>query len=168
MRNIKLITAVLLLFLFSASQLWAQMGHNADGRGGKSAREGKDSGGQGLKPFTDMGTAVPDFLLIDLNLTKEQVGQIVHLRDVHMKNIKQLQEEAFNKREELHRLWSEKAAEQEKISAMQKEIISLRDQMRDKIAQYLQDVRKILTPEQRSMLRNYWNAWDGGYIVHGN
>jgi len=130
--------------------------------------EGRDTGGQALKPFSDMIIAIPDFLLIDLNLTDEQTVQIVSLRGKCLKDIKPLQENAFNRRKDLHQAWSEKAAEQEKISAMQKEIKVTRDRMRNSLARYLQEVKKVLTPEQWSMLRNYWTAWDRGYIVPGN
>ena len=49
------------------------------------------------------------------------------------------------------------------ISIMQKDIKILQERMRQKTGEYLQEVRKNLTPEQRTMLRPYWTVWDSGY-----
>jgi chromosome segregation ATPase len=159
----KIITAILLMVILSSAS-HAQMGRGMGGRG-MGHGTGDQGGGrsaqlQDAKHSLDRATAVPDILLIDLDLTDEQVSQITFLRDAHIKDIKFLKEALFSKRTNLNDLLTEKTAEQEKITSIRKEIKDIRDQIQDKTAQYLQAVRKILTSEQTLVLQYYWLIWD--------
>jgi hypothetical protein len=129
--------------------------HNIGGKSG-----GRSTERQGDNPSLDLTTAIPDFALMDLNLTRDQASKINLLRETLLNDVKVLQEETFNKREDLKLIWLENTPDQGKISTMQQEIKDLQDRMRQKTSQYLQEVRKNLTPEQRTMLHPYWTVWD--------
>ena len=86
--------------------------------------------------------------------------KISFLRDALLKDIKVLQEETFNKWSELTLIMQENTPDQGKISSMQNDIKILQKRMRLRTSEYLQEVRKNLTPEQRSILRPYWTVWD--------
>jgi Spy/CpxP family protein refolding chaperone len=156
-------TAILLMAILSSAS-FAQMGRGMGGRGmGRGMGEqggGRSAQWQDTKHSLDRATAVPDLLLIDLDLTDEQASQITFLRDAHIKDIKFLKETLFSKRIHLNDLLTEKTSEQDKITSVRKEIKDIRDQIQDKTAQYLQAVRKILTSEQTSVLGSYWLIWD--------
>jgi Spy/CpxP family protein refolding chaperone len=156
-------TAILLMVILSSASL-AQMGRGMGGRGmGRGMGEqggGRSAQFEDAKQSLDRVTAIQDLLLIDLDLTDEQVTQITFLRDAHIKDIKFLKETLFSKRINLNDLLTEKTPEQEKITSIRQEIKDIRDQIQDKTAQYLQAVRKILTSEQTSVLRYYWLIWD--------
>jgi hypothetical protein len=159
----KIMIAILLMVILSSASL-AQMGRGMGGRG-MGRGMGEQSGGrsaqwQDATHSLDRETAVPDLLLIDLNLTDEQISQITFLRDAHIKDVKFLKETLFGKRINLNDLLTENTSEQEKITSIRQEIKDIRDQIQDKTAQYLQAVRKILTSEQTSVLRYYWLIWD--------
>ncbi len=163
MKKAAVMMIVMLLIMALAAVSFAQMG-----RGGSSRSMGGQSGGrstekQGIKPSLDLTNAIPDFTLIDLNLTRDQASKINSLRDALLNVVKVLQEETFKKQGDLKLILHENTPDQGKISTMQKEIKDLQDQMRLLTSQYLQEVRSNLTPEQRTMLRPYWTVWDSGY-----
>lgn len=85
-----------------------------------------------------------------LGLTAEQTAKIGDLREAHLKDIKPLRDKMFSKRGELKLLWLQKTPDREKITAVQKEIGSLRDQMQDKMTSHRLAMLNILTPEQRT------------------
>ena len=90
-----------------------------------------------------------------LNLTADQETKVRSLKDAHLKEVKPLQDKMFSKRGELRLLWQEKNPDQEKITAVQREIRSLRDQVQDKATENRLAFFKILTPEQQSKLQIY-------------
>ena len=61
----------------------------------------------------------------------------------------------FSKRGELKLLWLQKTPDQEKITAVQKEIGSLRDQMQDKMTSHRLAMFNVLTPEQRTKVQAF-------------
>ena len=161
-----IISVLFVVALVSVSS--AQMGMGGRGMGGRGMGgqgSGRNMEGPGTKQSLDMATAVPDFVLIDLNLTQEQTSQITVLRESLVKDLHPLKEAVFAERLNLNELRAG-TPKDEKIAASQNEIKSIRNRMQDRTAQYLQAVRRILTPEQRSILRQYWSVWDGGYIIH--
>ena len=167
MKKITIATTALLSVAMLPYVAFAQMG----GRGIGGYGIGGPGGGQGevhAKQSLDMATAVPDFLLIDLNLSGEQASQITILRDAFLRDIKPLKEEIFNIRIKLSELSAGKRDEQDKIVALRTEIKDIRGELQGRTAQYLQAVRKLLAPEQRSQLRYYWTIWDGGHFLYGN
>ena len=88
-----------------------------------------------------------------LNLTAEQKAKIDTLRDAFVKDVKPLEDQMFSKKGDLRLLWQEKNPDQAKITAKQKEIRALRDQIQDKALNYRFTVLNTLTPEQQDTLR---------------
>jgi Spy/CpxP family protein refolding chaperone len=88
-----------------------------------------------------------------LGLTDEQTAKIRDLREAHLKDIKPLHDKMFSKRGELKLLWLQKTPDREKITAVQKEIGSLRDQMQDKMTGHRLAMFDVLTPEQRTKVQ---------------
>ena len=116
---------------------------------------GRDGGGRGRGPGNGpcMGEGIS--AASGLNLTADQEANIRSLRDAQMNNIKPLQEAMFSKRKDLRLLWQQENPDQEKITAIQREIRSLRDQVQDKATENRLAFFKILTPEQQSKLQIY-------------
>jgi Spy/CpxP family protein refolding chaperone len=88
-----------------------------------------------------------------LGLTAEQTATIRDLREAHLKDVKPLRDKMFSKRGELKLIWLQKAPDREKITAAQKEIGSLRDQMQDKMTSHRLAMLDVLTPEQRTKVQ---------------
>ena len=93
-----------------------------------------------------------------LNLTAEQKTKIADMRSAHLKDVKPLQDQMFSKKGDLRLLWQEKNPDQAKITAKQKEIRVLRDQIEDKSTNFRWAIYKELTPEQQEALRAYGPA----------
>ena len=171
MRKIVIAMTIMLSTAILTSASVAQMGGRGLGGHGMNSQAGRrstESQNANENQTLDMAISVPDFLLIDLNLTNEQTSQITILRDSLNKEVKLLKEDAFAKRANLSKLLAENSLEQEKIADLRKEIKEIRDRIIDKTAQYLQLVRNILSLEQRFMLRFYWRAWDIGHNINSN
>ena len=89
-----------------------------------------------------------------INLTDEQTAKINALKESHLRDIKPIQDKMFSKRGDLRLLWLEKNPNQGKITATQKEIRVLRDQMQDKRTSYRIAILNILTPEQQEKVKS--------------
>ena len=101
-------------------------------------------------------------VLSQLNLTPEQTAKINALREANLRDTKPLKDKMFSKRGDLKLLWLQKNPDQSKITAAQKEIRALRDQMQDKMTVYRLDVLKVLTPEQQEKLKaSRWGRGPG-------
>jgi Spy/CpxP family protein refolding chaperone len=90
-----------------------------------------------------------------VNLTAEQKAKIADMRIAHQKDMKPLQDQMFSKKGDLRLLRQEKNPDQAKITAKQKEIRALRDQIEDKAMNFRWAIYKELTPEQQEALRAY-------------
>jgi len=90
-----------------------------------------------------------------LNLTAEQTAKIKEIRDAQWKEMKPLQEQTFTKRDEIRKLWLEPNPDEAKITAAQKEMRSLRDQMEDKTTTFRLEAAKVLTPEQKEKIGSF-------------
>ena len=90
-----------------------------------------------------------------LNLTAEQTSQIKEMREAFVKELVPLQNKLYAKRNELKLLWLQKTPDQEKITAVNKEVRALRGEMEDKMTGQRLAVTKILTPEQQAKLQSY-------------
>jgi Spy/CpxP family protein refolding chaperone len=88
-----------------------------------------------------------------LNLTDAQTAKIRELRESKLKDITPLREKMFSKRGELRLLWLQTTPDREKITAVQKEIGSLRDLMQEKMTSHRLDMLNILTPEQQTRVQ---------------
>lgn len=98
----------------------------------------------------------------ELNLTADQKTKLNELRDAHFKDIKPLQEQMFAKRDELRKLWLESNPDQGKITAAQKEMRSVRDQMQDKMTASRLESLKILTPAQQEKAKSFAAGFSAG------
>jgi Spy/CpxP family protein refolding chaperone len=87
-----------------------------------------------------------------LNLTAEQTAKIKEMRETQWKEMKPLRDQMFGKRDEIRKLWLEPNPDQGKITAAQKEMRLLRDQMQDRMTAYRLEAVKVLTPEQREKM----------------
>jgi zinc resistance-associated protein len=87
-----------------------------------------------------------------LNLTEEQSAKIRSLREAYQKDVIPLRSELFAKRAELRALWAQTNPDKGAILAKQKEISTLRDQMREKKTIHRLEKRAVLTPEQQASL----------------
>ena len=93
--------------------------------------------------------------LSQLNLTSEQTAKINALREANLRDTKPLKDKMFSKRGDLRLLWLQTNPDQNKITAAQKEIRALRDQMQDKMTAYRLEVLKVLTPEQQEKVKSF-------------
>jgi Spy/CpxP family protein refolding chaperone len=98
----------------------------------------------------------------ELNLTAEQKTKLIELRDAQFKDVKPLQEQMFAKRDELRKLWLEVNPDQGKITAAQKEMRAVRDQMQDKMTAFRLESLKVLTPEQREKAISFAAGFSAG------
>jgi Spy/CpxP family protein refolding chaperone len=87
-----------------------------------------------------------------LNLTEEQSAKIRSLREAHQKEVVPLRSQLFAKRAESRALWAQTKPDKDAILAKEKEISTLRDQMREKKIVHRLEMREILTPEQQASL----------------
>lgn len=95
-----------------------------------------------------------------LNLTDDQKAKIEALQTANWKVVKPLREKMFDKSVELRRLWLQANPDKDKITAAQKELRTLRDEMQDKNTAMKLEVRKVLTPEQNEKLADM--GWGRG------
>ena len=110
--------------------------------------------GHGGWPCYNQG-AGPIPAAAQLNLTEEQTEKIRALREAHLKDVTPLRDKMFSKRAELKLLWLQASPDQNKITAAQKEIRALRDQLEDKRTSHRLAVFNLLTPEQRTKNQAY-------------
>jgi Spy/CpxP family protein refolding chaperone len=97
-----------------------------------------------------------------LNLTAEQKTKLTELRDAHFKDVKTLQEQMSAKRDNLKKLWLEPNPDQGKITAAQKEMNAVRDQMQGKMTAFRLESLKVLTPEQKEKAKSYAAGYRDG------
>jgi Spy/CpxP family protein refolding chaperone len=166
MKKLMIVLMVLFIFLVAGPSLaqpgggWGGPpggGFNRGGPPGGEQGRGMPRGGQVFDP-----TAIPDFQIIDLSLSAEQTTKIIAQRVSLLNAIKPIQDEMLSKRAALKLLRQEKNPDQEQIAAMEKEIKVLKDRMQEKIANYMLEVRSILTPEQYFQVRACWPGLGGG------
>ena len=99
--------------------------------------------------------------LEQLNLTGSQKAKVEKLQSEHFKAISPLREKIFNKSFELRQLWLDANPDKNKISAAQRELRSLRDQMQDISMELRLNINNVLTPEQKEKLLN--SGWGRGH-----
>lgn len=151
------VLAIVLFVLFivavAVSPSYAQrgrgMGEQDEGFGWGDPRE--DSG-RPARGQNQGAAAIPDFLLMDLNLTGDQISKITELRETHFKEIQSLQEKIFTRQKDVKRLRQERPDLAELIQATQKEIAGFKKEWQDKRVKYLEETRNVLTPEQSKLL----------------
>ncbi len=135
MKKLTLTLMAVVVGLFFTSQVFAWgSGYGASkGRGYESCREA------GLER---------------LNLTAEQKTKIEALQTSNNREVRPIREKMFDKSVEMRRLWLQANPDKNKINAAQKEISTLRDQLRDKTTAMRLETRKVLTSQQQDKLAN--------------
>jgi Spy/CpxP family protein refolding chaperone len=93
--------------------------------------------------------------LTGLNLTEEQITKLKALRNVHLFEIKPLQDQMYSKSVEMKGLWLEQKPDHNKIAALQKDIQTLRDKMLERVRAYRLKTQNILTVQQQTKLESY-------------
>lgn len=97
-----------------------------------------------------------------LSLTDAQKAKIETLQDGHHQATRPLQEKIFDKSVELRRLWLQTNPDKNKISAAQKELRTMRDELEDQTTVHRLEVLQVLTLAQRQKLANSgWNKKAG-------
>ncbi|MDI6742956.1 MAG: Spy/CpxP family protein refolding chaperone [Smithella sp.] len=129
-----------------------------------SPREGKGTGDR-YKKTDDRGSTLRG--LNRLNLSAEQKAKIEALNLAHQQDIRPIREKMADKSVELRRLWLQTDPARNKISAKQKEVRTLRDQLEDKKTAYRFEINKVLTPEQKEKLAAYGLDRKTGYGPRG-
>jgi hypothetical protein len=88
-----------------------------------------------------------------MNLTAEQAGQLFDLKEKFMDETASLRKAMWLKRAEMAALWKTENPDQNQISAKQKEMNALREQMQEKMTAYRLQARKIapVGPGMRGM-----------------
>lgn len=84
----------------------------------------------------------------NLNLTKEQTEKMWLLKDKFYTDTRDMRYQMFQKRTELHNLYSDPKAADATIMAKQKELNALRAKLSEKKTEFRIAQRHILTPEQ--------------------
>ena len=92
-----------------------------------------------------------------MNLAAEQKARIKALHYAHLTDIKPLQSQVFNASSDLKRLWLHSPPNKVQILAKHKEIMAIREQIRDRRARYRYEVFNALTQVQQEQAK----AWRG-------
>jgi Spy/CpxP family protein refolding chaperone len=112
-------------------------------------RDGPGMGaGCGLGPGYGMG---PRWAAA-LDLTEDQQAQIQAKQEVFRTDIDPLRDKLFSKKMELRNLWAQTNPDQVKISAKQKEIQAIQNELQEKRTQLQLECREVLTPDQQEKL----------------
>jgi Spy/CpxP family protein refolding chaperone len=101
-------------------------------------------GRPGFGPGARAGFNGPNYL----NLSKEQIDKMQELRGRLYAETRDLRYELSQKQLEMRKLFTDPKIEDATVLAKQKELISLRQKLMDKMAQMPLEMRKVLTPEQ--------------------
>lgn len=88
-----------------------------------------------------------------LNLSAEQTAKLAEIRNARTKNLMPIQEQMLARRNAIRALWLDKTPDREKITAAQKELGDLRDQMQAKITEGRLEALKVLTPAQQEIVK---------------
>jgi Spy/CpxP family protein refolding chaperone len=127
-----------------------------------SGCRGGDGWGPGAGPGIGMGRGIfqRDAVWAKLNLTDEQKAKIESLQIAYQKELRPIREKMFDKSVALRRLWLQATPDKDKITAAQKEVSLLRDEMQGKMTTMRLEIRNVLTPEQQEKLVN--TGWGRG------
>ena len=122
---------VLVLIIMNAvtlTMLW--IGKNANNR-------------QGKRP------GAKDLLISELNLTKEQIGEVEKLRKAHFSSMNQLRGEARESRRDMHELWQTDGSE-DKVSSLAKRLGEIQETMELQTFDHFSKIRELLDQGQKS------------------
>jgi periplasmic protein CpxP/Spy len=114
-----------------------------------------DREGGGVRPGYGYGSNLDDRMIARLNLTADQKARIITLREAHSKEIQPLKNELYSRSNELKQLWLQRSLDQDRITAVEREVRTLRARIRAKMDSNQRAVSSILTPEQQAILKRY-------------
>ena len=83
-----------------------------------------------------------------LNLSEDQLNKMVALRDRYFQDTRDLRYAIAQQQLDVQRLFTDPKTDEATLLTKQKELITLRQQLMNKLAQLPVEMRKILTPEQ--------------------
>lgn len=109
------------------------------------------------------GYGVAPYAASNLNLTAEQSGKLQALRETYLNEVTPLQNQLFSRRAEMQMLWAKQNPDQQAITAKQKEIFELQQQLQEKSTRYQLDCRNVLTPEQQSQMAAFGPGYGRGH-----
>ncbi len=89
-----------------------------------------------------------------LNLSREQMDKMFELQGKSFNEMRGLRYDLFQKRLEARGMYTDPKVDEATIAAKQKEISSLQQKIRDRMAQLKLEQRRILTPEQLKKLHD--------------
>jgi Spy/CpxP family protein refolding chaperone len=95
------------------------------------------------------------------SLTPEQQTKFQELRQKFNDETTQLRGAIFTKRLELQSLWRNPKADPKAILDKEKELGTLREQLRDKAVRFKLEARNVLTPEQLAQFGPGWGMGSG-------
>lgn len=95
------------------------------------------------------------------SLTPEQQAKFQELRQKFNDETAQLRGAIFTKRLELQSLWANPKADPKAILEKEKELGTLREQLRDKAVRFKLEARNVLTPEQLAQFGSGWGMGSG-------
>lgn len=121
--------------------------------------------GDGMGPGCWMGAR----WAASLDLTEDQQAQIQVRQKAFRAETDPLRDKLFGKKMELRDLWAQTNPDQAKISAKQKEIQILQNELQEKATQYQLKCREVLTPDQQEKLTTTvgYPGGRGGPGYHG-
>lgn len=108
-----------------------------------------------------MGPFSPD-LLSKLQLSEDQLSEIRVLQGKVIEKVSPMRSSLFQMKGELKDLWVQNKPDESRIKEKQREIRSLRDQIKDRVTSYSLELKKLLTPEQNLQMSALWFEWGKG------
>lgn len=93
-----------------------------------------------------------------LNLTEEQTAKLAEIKKGQEKELTAIQEQMFAKRNAIKSLWLAPNPDKEQITAAQKGLRILRDQISDKVTAIRIESLKVLTPAQQEIAKSRFSS----------
>jgi Spy/CpxP family protein refolding chaperone len=91
-----------------------------------------------------------------LNLTAEQDARIRALDEKYTQEIKPIREQLYDKGRELKAEWLQTEPDRGKIEALQRDVASLHERIRETMTRHRAAALNILTPEQQALVPDGW------------
>jgi Spy/CpxP family protein refolding chaperone len=121
-----------------------------------TTRSGAWGADPGMEGFGSGGSArMERFLTQELGLSPEQLSELQAMRQKHFSETAPLRQKLFSRRQELRLLWADPHPDEAKITAKQKEIAEIQEQIQEAMTKHRLEALKVLTPEQKQKLSSF-------------